>query len=140
MREVRRYSDKTVTIAARRVRRALQHVPHSVNLPMRDRLDMLVCQLIRQGLEPIDIAKVNGADALTVIASALASDGTIKAADLDKKPGWIIVDSYVSEIEIAPGKKMHLPTPQRVRTMQAPSATWQRVIDRVLQMPEKQTP
>lgn len=135
MNEVRRYSDKTVTLAARRVRRALQHVPHSTDLSVRDLLDMLVCQLIRQGLEPIDIVKANGADALTVIASALVWDGTIKAADLDKKPGWIIVDSYVSEIEIAPGKKMHLPTPKRVRTLQAPSSTWQRVIDRVLQMP-----
>src|SRR5512147_2944363 len=122
MREVRRYSDKTVTIAARRVRRAMRHITHA-GLSMRDQLDMLVCQLIRQGLEPIDVARTNGDAALTVIASALpALTPGAELAQNTRKPGWIIVDSYVSEIEIAPGKKMHLPTPQRVRTMQAPSA------------------
>ena len=140
MREVRRYSDKTVTIAARRVRRAMRHITHA-GLSMRDQLDMLVCQLIRQGLEPIDLTKPSAADALMMIASALPRDSEIDSTPGGlRKPGWIIVDSYVSEIEIAPGKKMQLPTPKRVRTSQGPSATWQRVIDRVLQMPEKQTP
>lgn len=140
MREVRRYSDNTVTLAARRVRRALRHIPHK-GLSMRDQLDMLVCQLIRQGLEPIDITRTHSNDALEIIASALpAPDPADGTAQSYRKPGYTVVDSYVAEIEIAPGKTMKLPAPQRVRTTQAPSATWQRVIDRVLQMPEKQTP
>ena len=142
MREVRRYSDKTVTVAAKRVRRALQHITHK-GLSTRDRLDVLVCQLIRQGLEPIDVVREGGADALVIIASALppaTDDPAFDRAMATRKPGWIIVDSYVSEVEIAPGKKMLLPTPTRIRTTKEPSTTWQRVIDRVLQMPEKQTP
>lgn len=139
MNEVRRYSDRTVTLAARRVRRAMRHITHE-GLSMRDQLDMLVCQLIRQGLEPIDVARANGDDALVLVASALSWDGTIHAADLNKKPGWIVIDSLVSEMEIAPGKFVKLPVPKRIRTARAPSTTWQRVIDRVLQMPAKQTP
>lgn len=111
---------------------------------MRDQLDMLVCQLIRQGLEPIDLTKPSAADALMTIASVLPPNNPPDGATINeivvKKTGWIIVDSYVSEIEIAPGKTMKLPVPQRVRTLKEPSATWQRVIDRVLQMPEKQVP
>ena len=139
MREVRRYSDRTVTTAARRVRRAMRHIPHK-GLSMRDQLDMLVCQLIRQGLEPIDVARERGADALVIIASALPAKTAIDTETTGLKPGWIVVDSYVSEVEIAPGKFMHLPTPTRIRTTKEPSSTWQRVIDRVLQMPERQTP
>jgi hypothetical protein len=137
--EVRRYSDKTIATAARRVHRAMRHITHK-DLTLRDQLDMLVCQLIHQGLEPIDVARANGDDALVIIASALFWDGTIRAADLNKKPGWIVVDSYVSDFEIAPGKFMKLPVPKRVRTLREPSSAWQRVIDRVLKMPEKQTP
>ncbi len=108
---------------------------------MCDRLDMLVCQLIRQGLEPIDVARANGDDALTIIASALPAivPGDEVTPRRNRKPGWVIVDSYVSELEIAPGKKMFLPTPKHVRVMREPSTAWQRVIDRVLRMPEKQT-
>jgi len=135
--EVRHYSDKTVTTAARRIRRAMRHITHA-GLRMRDQLDMLVCQLIRQGLEPIDVARANGDDALTIIASALSVPASVE--DPRHKPGWIVVDSMVSEIEIAPGKKMFLPVPKHVRTTREPSAAWQRVIDRVLRMPEKQTP
>lgn len=138
MNEVRRYSDKTIATAARRVRRAMRHITHKVS--MRDQLDMLVCQLIRQGLEPIDVARANGDDALVIIASALSAKTAIDTETTGLKPGYIVVDSYVSEVEIAPGKKMFLPTPTRVRTTKEPSTAWQRVIDRVLRMPEKQTP
>lgn len=102
---------------------------------------MLVCQLIRQGLEPIDVARTNGDDALTIIASALPA--IVPGDEItrrNRKPGWIVVDSCTSEMEITPGKFMKLLKPQRVRTAHAPSTAWQRVIDRVLQMPEKQTP
>lgn len=142
MKEVRQYSDKTIATAARRVRRALPFIPHK-DLSDRDRVDVLVTQLIRQGLEPIDIARSNGEAAVMAIASALPLPqpiedvATDRALSPQRMPGAIVIDSMVTDFEFMPGRFMKLAEPRRVVTVREPSTTWQRVIARVLKMPVK---
>lgn len=55
------------------MRRALTQVPAYADLPLRERIELFVEQLTRQGLQPIDVARPSGADALLAIAATLDS-------------------------------------------------------------------
>jgi hypothetical protein len=160
--EVRRYSDKTITIAARHVRRALPHVPAS-HLSKRERLDLLIERLSRQGLQPHDLARPSGADACVAIASMLRVpdvDGSFYRpyhAFLRKqaKVDLLVLDSLTGTFDYKSPPMRQIPKTvgrgfrnldyrdletriaARIAAQTPPklSAEWGRVIARVLRMP-----
>jgi hypothetical protein len=123
MREAHRYSNQTLQRAARHVRRALQHVPDHDRyhrLSMREKLDLLVCQLQRQGIQPNDLVRRNAEPALAAIASAIRFDRLRPPNVLPI--GTIVVDSFAVHDEVTV-------------TVEPPSKAWEHVIHRVLRMP-----
>jgi hypothetical protein len=125
MKETHRYSNQTLQRAARHVRRALQHVPdhdryHRYSI--REKLDLLVCQCIRQGIQPSDLVRRNAEPALAAIASAIRPD-RLRPPNVFPV-GTIVVDSLVAIHD------------EVFATVEPPPKAWQYVINRVLRMPE----
>lgn len=136
MREVRRYSNKTVKLAAKRVRRAARLIKGSWAYDRGLRVELLVAQLARQGLEPVDIVRPSGADALVAIASVLDPHAERhRAIDTEYRQLYggrhVSVDSCsMHEAQIAAQlAQMRPPPPSQL------SVTWQRVVDCARQMP-----
>jgi hypothetical protein len=92
MREVCQCSNQTVKLVSRRLRHAASFL--SPLKPFRDRLELLVCQVQSQGLQPIDFASAAGEDALVAIAQALPTN-----ARLITPPGLAIDTETISPAE-----------------------------------------
>jgi len=120
--EVHRFSTQTLQRAARHVRRALQHVP-DYRLSTREKLDLLVCRLIRLGLQPNDLVRKNAEPALAAIASTIQPDRFQPPNVLPV--GTIVVDSIVAVHD------------EVTMTVEPPSKAWEHVINRVLRMSSK---
>lgn len=130
---MRRYSDKTVKLAAKRVRRGVREMP-KWGISNGEQVEILVAQLVRQRLEPIDIVRTTGEDAVIAIARAIQRP---REVDVEQGtagtglPGHVVIDSVPFEFE--PGKFMNMP--RRRYLMPEISNTWKRVIERVMQTP-----
>lgn len=165
VKEVRRYSDKTITIAAKCIRRALRFIPgHELSVQVR--VDRLIEYLVRNGFQPVDLARPTGAAALVAIASALPttthrhinidSEGSpiLNTPYVRTKPA-IMIDSFTNDLATLQALhetkttnrglgwaginysalELQIAAQLALTTPVKLSKTWQRVIDRVMRMP-----
>jgi hypothetical protein len=140
VREVRRYSNETVQLAAKRLRRAARHL--TSRLPPYDRLFVLARQAQQQGLQPHDFVGATGEDALVAIAQATPVPPSVAVDTETVHSGAFVVDSLTDEyktaaklplIKLAPFAQLTRLTQKAVRATLSP--TWQRVLDHALRMP-----
>jgi len=160
VREVRRYSDKTIALAARHVHRALPHIVSST-LSKRDRVDLFVTYCVRQGLQPSDLARPSGADACVAMATVLRSPNWIDTERIYTPYAPLVIDSFNGPFDVKSPPLRQVPRKPakagsalarldysdletriaaRIAAMPQPvtlSASWKRVVARVMRMPGK---
>lgn len=141
MNEVREYSNTTMKLVARRLRRAIRHM--SPLLSKETRFDALIAQIQQQGLRPIDFAGDSGEAALIVIAQAIAPPRAVDTETTGLVPNTLVIDSLSREYKTA-SKKDQLFTlyggrrrPRRVTPRSTLSPVWQRVLQHALCLPSE---